>query len=207
MIGTTTQNLTVVQVWQGGLEVNVTLVLTDPLLRIAYVRNATIPQGMNNNIVITKISLPIPRLPGQWKAKLVYQNVLVAETTFPIVPEIYDNRQLANKLLPYTTDTDYHISAEHLHLYGDIIKTDEETPSLTEAILSQSPMSLMSWVDDLVGEYWKPHGGCVVGENADCDLLPQCNSTSWSSLSPDPKSEIGSINPLTGKITQIISKS
>ena len=206
MLGSTTHNITVVQHWQRGLEVNITLILTDSLLNIAYAHNITVPQGMGN-IVITKVDLPKPMLPGQWKAKLVYQNILVAETSFLILPEIYKNRNIADKLIPYTNDVNYGISAEHLSLYNEIIKIDDEVPSISDDILTKSPESLQAWADDLVNEYWKPHGGCVYGDHVNCDLLPQCNTTTWSSLSPDPKSEIGPIDPRTGKISQIISKS
>lgn len=201
MLGSKSPNLTVVQNWQAGLEVNVTLVLTDSLLRIAYAHNITVPQGMDN-LVVTKVYLAKPMLPGQWKAKLVYQNVLVAETGFLVLPELYNQRKLASQLNSYSMTNNYRIAPDIKALYSDIVTTLDEKPSINESLLAQYPSSLLQWADDFVDLYWKPHGACVLTPNTGCDLIPVCNATNWSSFSPDPKSEIGPIDPKTGKINQ-----
>ncbi|XP_067937140.1 xylosyltransferase oxt-like [Watersipora subatra] len=209
MLSSNTDNLTVIQVWQGGLGINVTLLLTDPLGRIAYLHNVTVPQGMDN-IIVTKVHLVKPMLPGQWHAKLVYQNVFVAKTSYLVLPELYSKRLLPPK---FSVSYDYSpysvpISNELLSFYNEIISDGEEamyTTSQHQSLLEGSMSSLMAWCDKIVSDFWKPNSVCSIKPPAECEIIPLCNETSWSSFSPDPKSELGEINPRTGKITQLIS--
>lgn len=50
--------------------------------------------------------------------------------------------------------------------------------------------ALERWVDGLVAEGWAPVSVCAVGPGA-CPGLQACAKTKWSSLSPDPKSQLG----------------
>ena len=53
---------------------------------------------------------------------------------------------------------------------------------------------LRSWVSTLVQQAWHVSDSCVNGAVLKrCPRLQSCQKTSWSSLSPDPKSDIGEI--------------
>ncbi|KAG9334961.1 hypothetical protein JZ751_006184 [Albula glossodonta] len=49
---------------------------------------------------------------------------------------------------------------------------------------------LERWVDSLVGEMWSAVDVCATGPSA-CPVMQACTKTMWSSLSPDPKSQLG----------------
>lgn len=51
-------------------------------------------------------------------------------------------------------------------------------------------MRLERWVDSLVGEVWAAADICSVTPSG-CPVLQSCRDTAWSSLSPDPKSQLG----------------
>lgn len=49
---------------------------------------------------------------------------------------------------------------------------------------------LERWADGLVGELWEAADVCAVGPTA-CPVMQACPKNRWSSLSPDPKSQMG----------------
>lgn len=49
---------------------------------------------------------------------------------------------------------------------------------------------LERWLDSLVGELWEAADVCAVGPSA-CPVMQACAKNPWSSLSPDPKSQLG----------------
>lgn len=53
---------------------------------------------------------------------------------------------------------------------------------------------LENWVDSLVSSVWSAMDVCSVGPTS-CPVMQACGQTSWSSLSPDPKSELGPVKP------------
>ena len=57
-------------------------------------------------------------------------------------------------------------------------------------------INLDKWVDAHVQRHWKFEGVCVTEDIPfkKCGGVETCQKTPWSSLSPDPKSEIGLIN-------------
>lgn len=212
LMGSNTENLTIVQTWRKGLEVNTTLLVSDPLGVIAYISDITIPQG-SDNIVVTKVNLRKPMLPGRWQTSIVHQDLLVAKTSFMVIPEIYNKRILSPRLSDDYVYSPYPLkhSQPIISTYQHIIEEEAASPRLTanelRALLSTAPTSELSgWTDLLVDEYWKPFAACYIGERHSCDLVPPCNQTDWSSVSPDPKSEIGPIDPQTGKIYQLYTK-
>lgn len=52
--------------------------------------------------------------------------------------------------------------------------------------------ALEAWVDSSVGAFWVIGDLCVT-QTSSCPALGACSKTSWSSLSPDPKSELGPV--------------
>lgn len=53
---------------------------------------------------------------------------------------------------------------------------------------------LEDWADAAIGTFWSTANVCVSSPSA-CASLETCSKTSWSSLSPDPKSELGPVKP------------
>lgn len=53
---------------------------------------------------------------------------------------------------------------------------------------------LESWVDSLASNIWSAVDICTTGPSS-CPVMQSCSQTAWSSLSPDPKSELGLLKP------------
>lgn len=51
---------------------------------------------------------------------------------------------------------------------------------------------LEAWVDSSVGAFWVT-GDLCSAQTSSCPAIGLCSKTSWSSLSPDPKSELGPV--------------
>lgn len=54
--------------------------------------------------------------------------------------------------------------------------------------------ALDEWADSAISTFWAVADVCV-GSSSSCSSLETCSKTSWSSLSPDPKSELGPVKP------------
>lgn len=52
--------------------------------------------------------------------------------------------------------------------------------------------ALEAWTDGELSGFWSVAGLCATGPSA-CPSLELCRRTSWSSLFPDPKSELGPV--------------
>lgn len=52
--------------------------------------------------------------------------------------------------------------------------------------------ALEAWTDGELSGFWSVAGLCATGASA-CPSLGPCRLASWSSLSPDPKSELGPV--------------
>ena len=55
---------------------------------------------------------------------------------------------------------------------------------------------LDEWVDEMVGEFWQLEDVCsTAAASGQCHSLVSCEETHWSTLSSDPKSELGPVQP------------
>ena len=69
------------------------------------------------------------------------------------------------------------------------IHNDKVTDKAQKDLSSKG--DVLSWIDKLTAEFWVAEGMCAFEDlRQDCEDVPLCTETSWSSLSPDPKSEI-----------------
>ena len=88
------------------------------------------------------------------------------------------------------------IDMHHRHLTNPRLKADDE------ANQRKSGTDLFKWATDLVKEFYNMTETCLVESYMDLYDLPDCKDTDWSSLSSDPKSEIGDVNPETGRLIE-----
>ena len=51
-------------------------------------------------------------------------------------------------------------------------------------------VDFLSQVDKLTARFWTLQETCLVSHDRKCPQMPSCKATEWSSLSPDPKSDI-----------------
>lgn len=77
---------------------------------------------------------------------------------------------------------------------SSVLKLPPQEPAMLEAqrraqLVGQS---LEAWVDSSMGTFWVIGDLCAM-QTSSCPALGPCTKTSWSSLSPDPKSELGPV--------------
>ena len=82
------------------------------------------------------------------------------------------------------------------------IELDSETnniEALSEAAAVNARKTdgeLRAWSDDVISEFWNVETTCSPsGPIPECPTVRSCGHVSWSSRSPDPKSEIGKVKP------------
>ena len=54
--------------------------------------------------------------------------------------------------------------------------------------------NLLNHVDNLTSKFWKLQETCLISTEEVCPVLKPCQDTIWSSVSPDPKSDIEGID-------------
>lgn len=75
-----------------------------------------------------------------------------------------------------------------------VLKLPPQDPVMQEAQRKAQLVGqpLEAWVDDSLGMFWITGNVCTA-QTSSCPALGLCSKTSWSSLSPDPKSELGPV--------------
>ncbi|XP_062999541.1 xylosyltransferase 1 [Elgaria multicarinata webbii] len=185
------------QKWGKGPNVTVTVIWVDPVNVIA----ATYDILIESSVEFThyKPPLNLPLRPGVWTVKILHHWVPVAETKFLVSPLTFSNRQALRQ-------------DEAMRLHGGPPKNAYMEQSfqglnpvlnipINAAQVDQAKKSaaltgtmLENWVDSLVGSMWSAIDICSTGPTS-CPVMQTCGQTSWSSLSPDPKSELGPVKP------------
>ena len=134
-----------------------------------------------------------PIRPGVWTVKVTMKNYgrpLLMQVNFLVVPLTH----MDMKVMEFPQK----VNAMKLATQGK-----EALPVFAAWKMNVTKVgsNLEEWVDDLVGKYWSLESYCrsnakegvMPSKESSCVWFPDCASTSWSTLSPDPKSELPSL--------------
>lgn len=144
-----------------------------------------------------KPKLERPIRPGLWSVKLVTHvksGKDLLQTDFLVVPLTHENKE--------PLGSPQSVNALRAGLSGKVGGAGGHGGvALLESWrrnVSKSGVELDGWVDDLLGQYWRVEGSCrggaiAMGTNGGCGWMPSCAGSGWSTLSPDPKSELGEV--------------
>ena len=129
-----------------------------------------------------------PIRPGVWTVRLeLPDGTLLMHTKFLVVPITHENKQVLE--LPQT------VNARRTYTVKPSLDVKEF--GRWKNNVSKSGTQLEQWMDELVRDYWTIDGYCRmdVGHSGGerCSWIQDCESTTWSTFSPDPKTEIGEI--------------
>ncbi|KAJ8283896.1 hypothetical protein COCON_G00027460 [Conger conger] len=184
-----------VQKWARGPNLTATIVWIDP----AQVVAASYDISVDVEVEFTQYKPPLqrPLRPGAWTVRVLRLWETVAEARFLITPLAFKARQ------PLRKDEDSWLHAGPPgNLYMDqgfqqlspVLKLTRGEQALEEAQEKAQLVgrALEDWIDASVGVFWVMGDICST-EASPCPSLVTCNTTSWSSLSPDPKSELGAV--------------
>ncbi|XP_077475650.1 xylosyltransferase 2-like [Stigmatopora argus] len=190
-----------VQGWGRGPNLTVTIVLIDPALVVATVYNIKVPQ--DSEFSMHKPPLKQPLRPGIWSLRIYQELEQMAELQFLVLPLNF------KKKVPLSKDEDswmhsgplenVYMDKSYKHL-NSILQLPPQEPAMLEAQQNAQLVgpALEAWIDHCMENFWIIGGSCTT-QNSSCAALPPCSKTSWSSLSPDPKSELGPVKS-DGKI-------
>ncbi|XP_067089495.1 xylosyltransferase 2 [Osmerus mordax] len=185
-----------VQKWARGPNLTATIVWIDP----AHVVAASYDVSVDVDAEYTQYKPPLqrPLRPGGWTVRVLRQWERVAETRFLVMPLAFRGRE------PLRGEEDSWLHQGppgNLYLdqgfqqLGSILHLPPQEPALHEAqrraLLVGKPLE--AWVDSSVGAFWVVGGLCAPQPSSLCPALGLCSKASWSSLSPDPKSELGPV--------------
>ncbi|TRY95604.1 hypothetical protein DNTS_017816 [Danionella cerebrum] len=182
------------QKWGKGSNVTVTVVWIDPTNVIATTYDILIDGSAE--FTHYKPTLNLPLRPGMWTVRILHRWNPVAETHFLITPLTHHKHlpiRQEDALRTHNGPSKNSYMEQSFHGLNPIlnipvhlgqVEAAEQNAALTGAELER-------WVDSLVGDVWSAMDVCSVGPSG-CPVMQSCRETVWSSLSPDPKSQLSS---------------
>ncbi|KAH9489879.1 hypothetical protein Btru_044479 [Bulinus truncatus] len=183
--------ITLRHAWLPGNEFSVSIAWVDPTNEIAASYDVHLPSAYH--VGNQKPFLNKPLRPGIWKACIMIDLKLVAYTQFLVTPLTFLNNEpisVSDTLRSHQgpnglyTSSDFSEFKPNLHLSDD--------PKLLEEARLNSKKTgaeLEQLVDTLTRFFWVVQNTCVTEAVSACPLLSPCKNTSWSTQSPDPKSD------------------
>ncbi|KAM9844267.1 xylosyltransferase 2 [Aulostomus maculatus] len=184
-----------VQKWARGPNLTATIVWIDPALVVAASYDITVE--VDAEYTHYKPPLQRPLRPGTWTVRVLKQWERIAEVRFLVMPLTFKNTK------PLRKDEDSWLHAgpsDNLYLDQSfqqlltVLKLPPQEPALLEAQRHAQLVGpgLEAWVDSCVGAFWVTGGLCAT-QTSTCAALSVCSNTSWSSMAPDSKSDLGPV--------------
>ncbi|XP_074870794.1 xylosyltransferase 2 isoform X2 [Carettochelys insculpta] len=183
------------QQWSRGPNLTATVVWIDPTYVIATSYDITVDAEAE----FTQYKPPLnrPLRPGVWTIRLLQFWEPLGENQFLVVPQTFNRKQPVRKddssWLHGGPPRNEYMEQSFQGLSGilnlpRLAEVEEE--ALRNAQLTGQ--ALEDWTDRSIGSLWSVADLCVTNSSS-CSSLETCSKTSWSSLSPDPKSELGPV--------------
>ena len=185
--------LTLRHVWGYGPEGVVTFAWIDPAGNVAAYEDVRI--GKESLIESHKPRIRTPLRPGVWMIKVLHHLRLAVEVKFLVIPLATvggvpvteeDVRKLHNGPVGPYTQAGLNEFQEKLK-----ISNPEELQAVSDVNGKKIGKDLLIWIDELTTKFWLTHDICSLEDlGSKCSQMNLCSDTTWSSMSPDPKSEI-----------------
>ncbi|XP_071616515.1 xylosyltransferase 1 isoform X1 [Heliangelus exortis] len=185
------------QKWGKGPNVTVTVIWVDPVNVIAATYDILIESSAE--FTHYKPPLNLPLRPGVWTIKILHHWVQVAETKFLVTPLTFSNQQpiKQEEAMKYHSGPPKNAYMEQsFQGLNPVLNIPISAARVDQAKRNAGLVGarLEAWVDSLVSSVWSAVDICSTGPSA-CPVMQGCAQTAWSSLSPDPKSELGPVKP------------
>nr|XP_022917570.1 xylosyltransferase oxt [Onthophagus taurus] len=180
---------------------NITFLWIDPTGKPVDVNYITLDEGVLHSH--QKSTLKQPFLPGIWTVMLIHKRNEIARTNFLVTPLNYYQ---GNEIVDDQTTKLLH-SGSGVYKKVDVrwlkyTVTDWEQDRLEQLSIKNSNVigkELKDWIDSLVNKFYVFGDLCTINESIFCnDVVKRCANTNWSSLAPDPKSELDRFNRTSG---------
>ncbi|CAM9316629.1 unnamed protein product [Lampetra fluviatilis] len=185
------------QKWSRGANTTATVVWVDPTNVIAATYDILVETDADYTSYKPPLNLPLR--PGVWTVKVLHQWAPVAETKFLVTPLLFNNKQPIRRdevLQAHSgPPNNMYLEQSFQGLMG-LLSVPERTDLAEEARqhAGLTGAALREWTDALVSELWSAVDTCSLGAPG-CPAIQACALSNWSSLYPDPKSDLGSVKP------------
>ncbi|XP_042658612.1 xylosyltransferase 2 [Tyto alba] len=185
------------QKWSRGPNLTATVVWIDP----TYVIAASYDITVDAEAEFTQYKPPLnrPLRPGVWTIRLLQFWEPLGENQFLVVPQTFNRKQPLRKddsnWLHGGPPRNEYMEQSFQGLGGILnLPRSEEAEEAAVRKAQLTGKELEDWADGAIGAFWSVADVCI-GSPSACTSLETCRETSWSSLSPDPKSELGPVKP------------
>uniref|UniRef100_A0A672YQG1 Xylosyltransferase 2 n=1 Tax=Sphaeramia orbicularis TaxID=375764 RepID=A0A672YQG1_9TELE len=183
-----------VQKWARGPNLTATIVWIDPALVVA----ASYDISVDVDAEYTQYKPPLqhPLRPGAWTVRVLKQWERIAEVHFLVMPLTFKDKE------PLRKEDSWLLAGPPGNLYleqsfqqlSSVLKLPPQEPAMHEAQRNAQLVGrpLEAWLDNGIAAFWVIGDLCST-QTSSCPALGPCSKTSWSSMSPDPKSELGPV--------------
>uniref|UniRef100_A0A8C5WKH4 Xylosyltransferase 2 n=1 Tax=Leptobrachium leishanense TaxID=445787 RepID=A0A8C5WKH4_9ANUR len=190
-----------VQSWTHGVNLTVTVVWIDP----TYIVAASYDISVDSEAEYTQYKPPLtrPLRPGVWSVRILHFWEMLAEVKFLVIPLTIRNKEHLQQgdswLLAGPPQGQY--MEQSFQALSGILNLPPRADVEMKANLKSDfrGKELENWTDNGLRSFWSVGGVCTKTYSTTCPSLPICSDTHWSSLSPDPKSELGLVG-LDGRL-------
>lgn len=195
-------NLVLRHEWKEGSTCEARIAFIDPSNVVAASFDVTVKD--NDYVLTLKPEFKSPLRPGVWTVKLLEKWTIRAEITFLVSPLSYLNdREVGQEdveVLHNGPKGGLYKDRDYSDLNG-VLKIDQMQKQDMQDAHKKTGKNLQEWTDNLVSNFWVVEDTCITNaDDLSCPGLTLCSETTWSSRTPDPKSELGIPNPNTGRI-------
>ncbi|KAK7939705.1 hypothetical protein WMY93_003031 [Mugilogobius chulae] len=184
-----------VQKWARGPNLTATIVWIDPALVVAASYDITV--DVDAEYTQYKPPLQHPLRPGTWTVRVLKQWERIAQVQFLVLPLTFKGKEPLRKgedswLLAGPPGNQY--LEQSFDQLSSVLKLPPQEPAMLKAQQNAQLVGqpLEAWLDRLVEGFWVTGDMCAT-QTSSCSALTPCSQTTWSSLSPDPKSELGPV--------------
>ncbi|XP_007577862.1 xylosyltransferase 1-like [Poecilia formosa] len=138
--------------------------------------------------------LTAPLRPGVWTLRVLHHWNLLGQTSFVVAPLEFHRQQPIQKedtLRLHAGPPRNSYMEQSFHGLNPVLRLPVSLRAVEEAEANSglTGAPLRRWLDGLLEGHWAAADVCSLGPSA-CPVMQRCFRTTWSSASPDPKSEL-----------------
>ena len=186
--------------WVHGKGFDVKIMWVDPINVVTGIYEMHVVE--NWVVSFHKPTFRKPMRPGKWTIKMIFtrkgEDMVIGQTNFLVIPMAYSKGQLITSIDAMAANNG---PPGGIYNTNDFLIEFDREANNTEALAKKasenarkSGAELHDWIDSSVEHFWTIESSCTIeGQIPGCEHISPCSSTSWSSRSPDPKSEIGKV--------------
>ncbi|XP_033826932.2 xylosyltransferase 1-like [Periophthalmus magnuspinnatus] len=182
-----------VQRWtRSQSNLTATVVWIDPTNVIAATYDILVDAG--SEVTHYRPPLTAPLRPGVWTLRVLHHWSPLGQTRFIVTPLEFHKQQPIQRedaLRLHGGPLRNSYMEQSFHGLNPVLRLPVSLGAVEEAEanagLTGAP--LRRWIDSLLQSHWGAADVCSLGPSA-CPVMQRCHMTSWSSNSPDPKSEL-----------------